>query len=152
MDAKAVIPAVRSTHAHSAPKPLSPRLRAAIHHMVYEGKDYVAAAKAAGISPARMRQAMGTATVQAYHAQQAKVHRTSLTGRATARLVELSEQDRQLMAALGATKALLEPPADPAQRGVSLAAAGLVIVVGAQPQPQVIDAVPVSNNPAENDT
>jgi hypothetical protein len=86
------------------------------------------------------------------------VHRNTLTGRATARLVELSEQDRQLMAALGATKALLEPPADPAQRGLSLAAAGLVIVIGnTAPQPQastnaqLIDATPVSNNPAEND-
>jgi hypothetical protein len=56
------------------------------------------------------------------------------------------------MAALGATKALLEPPADPAQRGASLAAAGLVIVIGnTAPQPQVIDAVTVSNNPAENE-
>jgi hypothetical protein len=34
----------------------------------------------------------------------------------------------------------------------SLAAAGLVIVIGSQaPQPQTIDAVPVSNNPAENE-
>jgi len=43
-------------------------------------------------------------------------------------------------------------PADATQRGTSLAAAGLVIVIGAQQPPQVTDAVPVSNNPAENDT
>jgi hypothetical protein len=54
----------------------------------------------------------------------------------------LSEQDKQLMAALGATKALLEPPSDPSQRGVSLAAAGLVIVIGSQPQPPQIDVTP----------
>jgi hypothetical protein len=73
-------------------------------------------------------------------------------GRATHRLVELSEQNKQLMAAVQATRTLLEPPADAAQRGASLAAAGLVIVIGQQQtQPQVIDATPVSNNPAEND-
>jgi hypothetical protein len=80
------------------------------------------------------------------------VHRSSLTGRATHRLVELSEQNKQLMAAVQATKTLLEPPADPAQRGLSLAAAGLVIVIGnTAPQPPAIEVTPVSNNPAENE-
>jgi hypothetical protein len=80
------------------------------------------------------------------------VQRESLTGEALARLRALSQQDKQLMAAVTATKALLEPPADPAQRGLSLAAAGLVIVIGnTAPQPQVIDATPVSNNPSENE-
>jgi hypothetical protein len=55
------------------------------------------------------------------------------------------------MAALGATKALLEGAVDPAQRGTSLATPGLVIHIATASQPQTIDAVPVSNNPAGND-
>jgi hypothetical protein len=64
-----------------------------------------------------------------------------------ARLRTLSQQDKQLMAAVTATKALLEPPADPAQRGVSLAAAGLVIVIGnTAPQPTIDVAPDCPNN------
>ena len=86
------------------------------------------------------------------HPSGGRVSRESLTGEALARLRTLSQQDKQLMAAVQATRTLLEPPADHAQRGASLAAAGLVIVIGnTAPQPQVIDASPVSNNPAEND-
>ena len=78
--------------------------------------------------------------------------RESLTGEALARLRTLSQQDRQLMAAVTATKALLEPPADPAQRGLSLAAAGLVIVIGnTAPQPPQIELTSAADLRSEKD-
>jgi hypothetical protein len=46
------------------------------------------------------------------------------------------------MAALGATKALLEGAVDPAQRGASLATPGLVIHIATAPQPPQIDVTP----------
>jgi hypothetical protein len=59
--------------------------------------------------------------------------------RAVHRLVELSEQDRQLMAALGATKALLEDLPTTKQRGASLATPGLVIHIATSTQPPQIE-------------
>jgi hypothetical protein len=70
------------------------------------------------------------------------VSRETKAGKALARLEALSQQDKQLMAAVTATRALLEPPADPAQRGLSLADAGLVIVIGNTPPPPLIDVTP----------
>jgi hypothetical protein len=75
------------------------------------------------------------------------VRRFTLTDRATARLVEISEQDRQLMAALGATKALLEGAVDPAQRGASLAAPGLVIhIAHVTTEQPVLDLKPATDD------
>jgi hypothetical protein len=69
-----------------------------------------------------------------------------------ARLRTISQQDGQLMAAVQATRALLEPPAEASHGGTARAAAGLVIVIGApQPAVQVIDAVPVQKTPAASD-
>jgi hypothetical protein len=59
-------------------------------------------------------------------------------GRALARMEALSQQDGHKMAAVQATRALLEPPPDdPRSAAAARASAGLVIVIGAPQPPQI---------------
>jgi hypothetical protein len=70
-----------------------------------------------------------------------QVSRETLAGEALARMRALSQQDRQMMASVHATRALLEPLNDTAHTGTTRAAAGLVIVIGAQQQTPQIELV-----------
>ena len=130
---------------------VSRRVKHAIDDMAHNGADIVAAAKRAGIEPVRLRRAWNLPAVQALWREHIKVQRESLTGEALARLRTLSQQDKQLMAAVTATKALLEAPADPAQRGASLAAPGLVIHIATAPQPPQIDVTPSHVVPSDTE-
>ena len=79
--------------------------------------------------------------------------RESLTGEALARLRTLSQQDKQLMAAVTATKALLGDVDAAAQRGASLAMPGLVVEikhVTTAPQPPQIDVTPSHIVPSDD--
>ena len=73
-----------------------------------------------------------------------------LTGEALARLRALSQQDKQLMAAVNATKSLLERQVAATQRGTSLATPGLVIHIATSPQPPQIDVTPSHVVPSDD--
>jgi hypothetical protein len=88
-----------------------------------------------------MRSALDKPHVQRYLREQRQVFRASLVDRATFRLVELSEQDSNLAAAVSATRTLIaEPEQEAASRTAQQSSPGLVVVIQGDAQ---VSAAPV---------
>jgi hypothetical protein len=128
--------------AESLPAPLRStqvvrgKLKVALDLIVFEGLKVEDAAKRAGIQPAHVYSALEKPYVLQYVRKQRKVLRESISGRATHRMVELSEQSKSLPAAVSATKALMvvdEPEAIPGS-GVNL---GISFLIADQRAPDV---------------
>ena len=85
---------------------LSPRVKAAVEKMVFEGLKRPAAAEAVGLADATLRAALGAPLVLRYLTEQMEVLRTSVRPRALQRIAELSDGAASEKVALDASKYL----------------------------------------------
>lgn len=130
------IPSVAPTHAgRSQPGRVQGKVKAAVLAMAWEGLTFTEAARKANLSAYAMRLALERSHVQAYLRSQRQVFRSSLTDRATHRLVELSEQDTHKAAAVTATISLMNEHDQSVASGSIIRAPGLQIVIVQQSSP-----------------
>lgn len=108
---------------------LSAKLTAALDAMVWDGMSFVQAARVANMNAAAMRNALERNHVQAYLRQQRQVFRECLSTRGLTRLVELSEQNDNLTAAVSATRTLLNEADQEHSSGTQRHAPGLVVQI-----------------------
>jgi hypothetical protein len=123
----------------------SPIVRKALELMVWEGHRRDDAAKAVGMLPKSLYNALRKHHVKRYYFEQLDVLRTSERARNIHALVRVRDQDQNKTAVVAAVKALEKMKDDQAIVGVGQARTpGVVIVVGpAEPaKPRTIDASP----------
>lgn len=118
----------------SSPKPparqrLSAKLTAALDAMVWNGLTFAHAARNANMTAFAMRKALEKPHVQAYLRAQRQVFRASLTDHATFRMLELSDQNDNLTAAVAATRTLLNESDQEHSAGPQRHAPGLVVQI-----------------------
>lgn len=121
---------------------LSAKLTAALDAMVWDGLTFANAARTVNMNAFAMRKALERSHVQAYLRQQRQVFRESLSTRGLTRLVELSEQNDNLTAAVSATRTLMSESDQEHSAGAQRHAPGLVVqIITAAPTPPTIDLV-----------
>lgn len=123
---------LQTTDSHRKPparQRLSAKLTAALDAMVWDGMSFVDAARHANMNAASMRSALERNHVQAYLRQQRQVFRECLSTRGLTRLVELSEQNDNLTAAVSATRTLLNESDQEHSAGAQRHAPGLVVQI-----------------------
>lgn len=126
---------------------ITPRVRAAIEAMVWQGLQRKAAAEHAGLAEHSLYQALRRPPVRSLYLSELEVLRTSERARNIHTLAEVRDQTSNQMARVQAVKALEQIDDDPVRQGVNRSSPGFVIQVitvsgnGATrpPGPQVID-------------
>lgn len=109
------------------------KVRAALDDMVYDGLTWEQAAIKAGLTLQAMRMALRRPQVQSYLRAERQVLRASLSCRAEFRMVELSEQNDNLAAAVTATKAVRGEQDQDDSAAQHRATPGLTIVITGAP-------------------
>lgn len=112
-------------------KRLGAKVKAVIDRMVWEGMLWQAAAAQVGMSLSHMRIALEQPHVKAYLSQQRQVFRESASTRADFRLIELSEQNKNMAAAVSATQSLRGEPDQQVSAGVHRQSPGVTIIIEA---------------------
>lgn len=126
-------------------------LQAALDNMALKGLRWQDAAKAANYRTDSMWRQLQLGHVQAYLRSQRQVFRESLTDRATFRMIELSEQDDNMAAAVTATRALMNEHDQSVAGGAAIKAPGLQIVIMQAPAPSHGLPNPITIDGAVND-
>lgn len=108
---------------------LGAKLKAALDSMVWDGLPYADAARKANLTTYAMRCALDRSHVQAYLRSQRQVFRECLSTRGLTRLVELSEQNANLTAAVSATRTLMSESDQEHSAGAQRHAPGLVVQI-----------------------
>lgn len=138
------------------------KLKTALDLMVWGDKDgipldYDVAARTANLTVRSMRRALERPHVRAYLRGQRDVFRASISSRVIFRLDELSRQNVNMNAAVGASRAILQlEDEEVQQRRGSVSSPGLVIQIVSSPVPRVpvtagpiVDVTPATPAPAE---